>query len=44
VNALALDGWEVVGYGVRPSGGFFLLFFGLLTGDHFAMLRRTAVA
>lgn len=40
VNAAAEDGWEVVSYSIRPTGGIFLFVFGALWGDHFAMMRR----
>ena len=40
VNQWSEEGWEVVGYAIRPYGGVFLFVIGLFTADHFAMLRR----
>lgn len=44
VNAAAADGWEVLNYSIRPTGGVFLIFIGALWGDHFAMPRRPLTA
>lgn len=39
LNEAAAEGWEVVSYAIRPSGGIWFFVIGLLA-DHYALLRR----
>jgi hypothetical protein len=40
INKASAEGWEVVNYAIRPSGGIFFFIVGLFLADHFALIRR----